>query len=153
MQADGDIFAHARAAAQPSPAVGSCVQVVRRTMLQFRIPHAGWPAHSESGVALKKRLKTYRKQIVAPALVDRFEDGRPVQPALPWGWIAKTSLPQRGFQRWWHLRCLQAWPSPIPDACPMCHCSVPPTWEPLLQCGRLQDVAAELDCTCAACFG
>jgi len=153
MREDEDAYGHARAAKHPSPAAGSWVQVMRRTMHRFCIPDVEGREETESRAATKRRLKRYRYQIVTPALSKKLEEGRPRQPALPWGWIATASLPQSGFRRWWHMRCLRAWPPPVPERCPLCQSPEPPSWEHMQRCKRIRMIMATMQSTWENCFG
>ena len=152
MRNGDETCSYARAAKRDGPAVGSWVHVVRRTKLKYRIPDMEKTDVRESGDAFKKRLKAYRRNVVLPAITKKLEEGRPTQPALPWGWIAKAALPKLGFERWWHIRCLQEWPSPTPDVCPLCRVAEAPTWDHLVRCRRMMTTALKMGCKVEQCF-
>jgi hypothetical protein len=93
---------------------------------KLRIP--AWSSESSMTVAAAKlSLKIYRRTVALPA-VSAALGSAPVNPPLPWAWIAvhEGSLFSRAsFETWWQLRALgQPYP---PDTCPWCDGRLPLT--------------------------
>ena len=101
-----------------------------------RLIHAaGVPAwQTDTGAplaSLKLSLANYRREVVRPAVM-KAQQSMPVNPPLPWAWIASiagTTFSEEAFALWWQFRALGQ-PFPI-DTCPWCENMVELTTEHL----------------------
>ena len=119
-RSDSPAFAHARLSADPSSfAAGGWLAAVHRLHSSLHIPH--WQPETDTTIASRKRsLDRYRKTVLQPSVVQALGSA-PLNPALPWAWIAlnaDTCFAASAFTLWWQLRVLgRAHPTMM---CPCC---------------------------------
>ena len=93
---------------------------------------AAWQPEVGAELAfLKLSLANYRREVVRPA-VTKAHQSMPVNPPLPWAWIAShagNTFPEEAFALWWQLRALGQ-PDPA-DTCSRCENLVELTTEHL----------------------
>ena len=91
----------------------------RHLQESLRIP--SWECDPATPTAIAKRsLARHRREVILPA-VRASHDACPINPPLPWAWIAlhtDIEFSQESFTLWWQIRALhKAYPA---TTCPLC---------------------------------